>query len=323
MLGITSRTYQRWTEEGKIKADQRPLIKRPEPQNKLSKEERKAIISKVNEPKYASLPPSKIVPMLADEDIYIASESTFYRVLRESEMDKARGTSKPRNAKLPTTHIASNPNEVWSWDITWLHRTDVRGLYYKLYLILDIYSRKIVGYEVWETENAVYSEMLVRKTLLSENIAGKPIVLHSDNDSPMKAATFLGALEKLGVQSSFSRPRVSNDNPYSESLFKTLKYIPKYPENGFENLEHARTWVKEFVHWYNNVHYHSGLNYMTPNDRHNGKGSIIMEKRHRVYEEARKKHPERWTKQTRDWSLPDKVALNPVKEKELREQETG
>lgn len=121
------------------------------------------MVEKVNEPKYASLPPSKIVPMLADEDIYITSESTFYRVLRELQMNVVRGASKPRNMELPTTHIASNPNEVWSWDITWLHRADVRGLYYKLYMILDIYSRKIGGYEVWETENATYSEMLVRK----------------------------------------------------------------------------------------------------------------------------------------------------------------
>lgn len=261
--------------------------------------------------------------MLADEAIYIASESTFYRVLRENAMNVERGNSKARTTKLPTTHIASNPNEVWSWDITWLHRADVRGLYYKLYMIIDIYSRKIVGYEVWETENAVYSEMLVRKTLLSENIAGKPIVLHSDNGSPMKAATFLGTLEKLGVQSSFSRPRVSNDNPYSEALFKTLKYMPKYPSRGFESLDHARKWVKEFVYWYNQVHYHSGLNFMTPNDRHLGKGYQIMKKRKEVYAQARAQHPERWSKNIRDWSLPEKVALNPVKQEELQNKKMG
>lgn len=261
--------------------------------------------------------------MLADESIYIASESTFYRVLRENAMNTERGNSKPRSQKLPTTHIASNPNEVWSWDITWLHRSDVRGLYYKLYMIIDIYSRKIVGYEVWETENATYSELLVRKALLSENIAGKSLVLHSDNGSPMKAATFLGTLEKLGVQSSFSRPRVSNDNPYSEALFKTLKYMPKYPNTGFESLDHARKWVKEFVHWYNYTHYHSGLNFMTANDRHLGKGTKIMKKRKQVYAQARAQHPERWSKNTRNWTLPEKVALNPVKQEELKGKKTS
>jgi len=130
--------------------------------------------------------------------------------------------------RVPPTHIATAQNQVWTWDITWLDGS-VKGLYFKLYLILDMFSRMIVGYEVWETENAEYAQILVKRALLSQKILGKPLILHSDNGSPMKAATFLATLEKLGVQSSFSRPRVSNDNPYSESLFKTMKYVPSFP----------------------------------------------------------------------------------------------
>ena len=293
VLGITGRTYQRWMKDGKINEDQRPHAIRPKPKNKLSADEKEKILKVANSKEYASLPPSQIVPKLADQGKYIASESSFYRVLREHKMLNHRGKSKPSISRPLSTHISKNPNEVWTWDITWLHR-DVKGLYYKLYMIVDIFSRKIVGYEVWEEENSRHSETLVRKALFSENICGRPIVLHSDNGAPMKGATFLVTLEKLGVQSSFSRPRVSNDNPYSESLFKTLKYIPTYPENGFKSLGHAREWVKEFVYWYNNIHYHSGINYITPNDRHNGKGEKIMEKRRQVYEEARSLNPEKW-----------------------------
>lgn len=322
ILGITSRTYQRWTRESTVVGDQRPTANRPTPKNKLTKEERKAIIQTVNSPEYASLAPSQIVPKLADQGKYIASESTFYRVLREEKMLRHRGHSKPNVSKPLATHIAKKPNQVWTWDITWLHR-NVKGLYYKLYMIVDIYSRKIVGHEVWEEENAKHSEILVRKALLSENIGGRPLVLHSDNGGPMKAATFLATLEKLGVQSSFSRPRVSNDNAYSEALFKTLKYRPIFPENGFSSLIEAREWVKDFVHWYNDIHYHSGINFMTPNDRHNGHGETIMKKRQKVYEKAREKHPERWAKRIKDWSLPPYVALNPVNEEKDRIPKVG
>ena len=298
-----------------VHEDQRPHAVRPEPANKLSAHEKQEILEVVNSKEYASLPPTQIVPKLADKGIYIASESSFYRVLRKHKMLNHRGKAKPGTPRPLSTHIAKKSNEVWTWDITWLHR-DVKGLYYKLYMIIDIFSRKIVGYEVWEDENAKHSETLVRKALFSENICGRPIVLHSDNGAPMKGATFLATLERLGVQSSFSRPRVSNDNPYSEALFKTLKYIPTYPENGFASLDYAREWVKEFVHWYNFIHYHSGINYMTPNDRHCGNGEKIMEKRIQVYEQAKSLHPERWSKEIRDWSLPETVALNPAKESE-------
>ena len=186
-------------------------------------------------------------------------------------------------------------------------------------LIIDMFSRLIVAYEVWEEEKAEHAEYLIRKATLSQGIAGKPLVLHSDNGSPMKAATFQATLEKLGVQSSFSRPRVSNDNPYSEALFKTMKYRPKYPFNGFKSLDEARKWVEKFVNWYNKDHLHSGIKFLTPYQRHYGLDKQMMEKRTETYEMAKARHPERWSKNIRDWTLPEYVSLNPIDEEEVND----
>lgn len=316
-LNISERTYQRWTRNGKIKMDQRPIVKRSTPKNKLSQQERSEIIKAVNSPRFADLVPSQIVPKLADEGKYLASESTIYRILREEKMNTHRSRSKAPVKKDPPTHIATAPNKVWTWDITWLNAT-IKGQYYKLYLIVDMFSRLIVAHEVWETEKSEYAEYLIKKATLSQGIAGRPLVLHSDNGSPMKAATFLATLEKLGVQSSFSRPRVSNDNPYSESLFKTMKYRPKYPTKGFSSIDEARKWVEKFVKWYNCTHLHSGINFLTPYQRHYGLDKEIMKKRIETYEKAKAKHPERWSKNIRNWSLPKYVSLNPIKEEELK-----
>jgi len=232
------------------------------------------------------------------------------------KMNAYRNTCKAPSKREAPTHVAIAPNQVWTWDITWLNGP-AKGHYFKLYLIIDIFSRKIVAYEVWEAEEAQYSQLLIKKAVLAESLAGKPLVLHSDNGSPMKAATFLATLEKLGVQSSFSRPRVSNDNPYSEALFRTFKYRPKYPRNGFSDLSEARKWVQKFVHWYNHGHLHSGIKFLTPHQRHNGLYIGIMEKRIQIYEAAKRRHPERWSKSIRDWSLPKFVALNPVSDEEF------
>ena len=248
----------------------------------------------------------------------MASESTIYKILKEERMNARRSRASAPVKREPPTHVATAPNQVWTWDITWLNAS-IKGQYYKLYLIVDMFSRLIVGYEVWKEEKAGHAEYLVRKATLSQGIAGRPLVLHSDNGSPMKAATFQATLEKLGVQSSFSRPRVSNDNPYSEALFKTMKYRPEYPFKGFSSLDSARGWVEEFVKWYNNTHLHSGINFITPYQRHYGLGEKIMQKRKKIYEKARAKHPERWSRNIRNWSLPEGVSLNPISEKELRE----
>lgn len=316
ILGISERTYQRWTKGNTIKEDQRPITKRPTPKNKLTEEERSQVLQIVNSADYRNLAPNQIVPKLADKGQYVASESTIYRILKEEKMNIHRIRSQaPVKREIPT-HIATGPNQVWNWDITWLNAA-IKGDYYKLYLILDMFSRLIVAYDVWETEKAQYAEQLIRRAVLAQGIKGKPLVLHSDNGSPMKAATFQATLEKLGVQSSYSRPRVSNDNPYSESLFKTMKYQPKYPFKGFASIEEARKWVKKFVIWYNQAHLHSGINYLTPYQRHYGLDKNIIENRIKVYEKAKAKHPERWSGNIRDWTLPEYVALNPMTEKEI------
>lgn len=312
VVGITDRTYQRWVVGDNIKEDQRPYADRPEPANKLTKEEYKSVIKITSLPEYADLSPSQIVPALADKGIYIASESTMYRILKNEDMQHHRGRSrKPSKSKAPNTHIATGPNQVWSWDITYLN-TSVRGLYYKLYMIVDIFSRKIVGWEVWPEENGKYAAELVERAVITETVRNTPLILHSDNGPPMKAVTLKTKLESLGVISSYSRPRVSNDNPYSEALFRTCKYCSSYPTEGFDCIDAAREWTKGFVEWYNNEHYHSGLNFVTPNARHNGIAEKIIKKREKVYNAARKAHPERWTKGTRNWELPETVALNPI-----------
>lgn len=310
-LNISVRTYERWVSEGGM-ADQRPLASRPIPRNKLTEEEKREMKEIVTKEEFANLPPSQIVPKLADQNRYIASESSFYRMLREQSMQHHRGRGKRPVRKLPETYIATAPNQVWTWDITWL-KGPVKGLFYRLYLIIDVFSRKIVGWEIWETEDAMYAEELIKKAVISEKIQGRPLVLHSDNGSPMKAATFQVLLEKLGIQSSFSRPRVSNDNPYSEAMFRTLKYRPEYPMKGFKVLEDARAWTVKFVHWYNCEHQHSGIKFVTPDQCHTGVYKHVLKNRKEVYEKAKQKHPERWARSTRNWSAHESVALNPMK----------
>jgi len=217
ILEISSRTYQRWTQEDTVSSDRRPDARRPAPVNKLSPEEREEILTASNSPAFRSLPPSQIVPALADEGRYLASESTFYRVLREANQQHHRGRSEAPQRKAPSTHCAAGPNQVWCWDITWLPGP-ARGLFYYLYLILDLYSRKIVAWEIHESESSDLAARLIHKACLAEGIATQPLVLHSDNGSPMKGASMLETLRRLGVTPSFSRPRVSNDNAYAESL---------------------------------------------------------------------------------------------------------
>jgi transposase InsO family protein len=313
-LGITIRTVQRWKKDsdGKVREDQRQYNKQT-PANKLSLEERQTVLEICNSERFHSLPPSQIVPALADEGIYIASESSFYRILHQKGLQKHRGKSHPKKAK-PKAFIAVGPNQVWTWDITYLP-SYIKGVFFYLYMIIDIYSRKIVGWEVHCHQRDELSSELIKKTCFKERIYQDQLILHSDNGSPMKGATMLATLQHLGVIPSFSRPSVSNDNPYSESLFKTLKYTPIYPAKPFDNLETVREWVLKFVNWYNNEHYHSGIKFVTPNIRHNEQDSKILKTRDKVYKEARKKRPERWSGNTRNWSVIKQVSLNPEKTK--------
>ncbi len=311
-LGISQRTLQRWRSDATPLEDQRPFATRPTPRNKLSEEETRAVVEVANQPEFQSLPPSQIVPILADREIYLASESTFYRVLKAHNMQHHRGRSKKPSSKPISTHCATAANQVWMWDITWLPGP-AKGIYYYLYLILDLFSRKIIAWDIWLEESAENASILVRRGVLSEQrtALAEPLILHSDNGSPMKGASLLETLYSLGITPSRSRPRVSNDNAYAESIFRTCKYRPSYPAFGFADLTQARKWVLAFVHWYNYEHRHSGLNFLTPHQRHSGLYQDILEKRRQVYERAKAVHPERWSGEIRDWSLDDEVWLNP------------
>jgi len=312
-LGLSVRTYQRWVQSGEVKSDGRPAARRPVPSNKLTEEERLEVLSLVNQPHYQSMPPSQIVPDLADKNVYVASESSFYRILRAADQQHHRGRSRAPEARSPRTHCATAPNQVWCWDITWLPGP-ARGTFYYLYMMMDLFSRKVVGWDIHDHESSELAAMLMEKACLREGIAGRPLILHSDNGSPMKGASMLATLERLGVMTSYSRPRVSNDNAYAESLFRTCKYRPDYPHNGFADLGKAGVWVQTFMQWYNFQHKHSGLKFVTPVERHNGIAEEIMCRRRRVYSKAKAAHPERWSGKTRNWDLPDQVWLNPETE---------
>lgn len=313
LLNISVRTYQRWYRGGNVEADCRPHAIRSEPNNKLTPEECATVLSLCNEPEYRSCPPGFIVADQLDRGYYLASESTFYRLLREASQQHHRGREKaPIPKRQATSHKADAPNQLWSWDISWLPGP-IKGQWFYLYLIIDLFSRKIVGQEVYECEAGELAGEFVQKAYWREHLAAqsKPLVLHSDNGSPMKAASFLETLYDLGIVPSRSRPRVSNDNAYSEALFRTLKYRPGFPAKGFETLEQARQWVLEFTRWYNNEHRHSGLNYVTPAQRHNGEAKSVLASRQQVLTQAKRAKPERWSGDIRDLSLPEEVTLNP------------
>jgi transposase InsO family protein len=317
VAGITARTLQRWNaQEGLETGDGRPDAVRPVPAHALSAAEREQILQVANEPRFAALPPARIVPMLADEGVYVASESSFHRVLRAHGQSRHRGRAKaPRASRPPTTHVATAPRELWCWDMTYLP-AEIVGRWFYLYLILDVFSRKIVGFEVHETDDADHAAHLVKRTALAEGIhamLNKP-VLHGDNGSTLKATTVLATLQWLGVKPSYSRPRVSDDNAYVESLFRTAKYRPEFPAKGFSGLDDARAWAAEFVHWYNHEHRHSGIRYVSPAQRHAGEDRSILQARHALYTEARERHPRRWSRKTRNWSRIDVVTLNPERD---------
>jgi putative transposase len=318
-VGITSRTLQRWSAaEGAVRCDARPTARRPTPANKLSEPERAQVLRVVNEPRFASLPPTQIVPRLADEGRYLASESTMYRILREEQQLAHRSGSRAPIKRAPPRLCARAPNQLWCWDITYLPGP-VQGMFFFLYVVLDVYSRKIVAHEVHERESSDEAAELIERAVLRERLDGAPLTLHQDNGSPMKGSTFTAKLQDLGVTASYSRPSVSDDNAYAESLFRTCKYRPDYP-GAFASLDAARAWALRFERWYNDAHKHRNLKFVSPAERHRGTDHTIFARRTAVYEQARARHPARWRGRIRDWSLPKEVWINrPAQEVILRE----
>ena len=308
VLGVSARTVQRWARGGVH--DGRPRASRPTPANALCAAERERAVALLCSEQWRDLSPKQIVPRLADEGVYIASESTLYRLLRQARLLAHRGRARAPTPREPRRHRAHAPNTVWSWDITYLPSA-VRGQFYYLYLVSDVYSRKVVGWQVHASEDSEHAAALIRQACLDEGVEPAQLVLHSDNGAPMKGITLLAMLQVLGVTPSFSRPRVSNDNPYSESLFRTVKYRPWYPQRPFASVLAAREWVERFVQWYNHEHRHGAIRFVTPHERHVGRDQEILAERATVYAAARRRHPERWSTKTRNWTPIGSVWLNP------------
>ena len=310
-VGIEPRTIQRWRLLPVLEDGRRGPTTTPA--NAFSEVERAKIIAVATSPEFINKSPHQIVPTLADRGEFIASESSFYRVMKSCEILTHRGKAEPRVVQKPKALQAVKPNEVYSWDITYL-LSALRGQYFYLYMFLDIFSRKIVGWRVHDVQSADLSSNLLTEICAEEGVSRNQLTTHADNGGPMKGATMLVAMQKLGVVPSFSRPSVSDDNPFSESLFKTLKYCPQYPTKPFESIDDATTWVAAFVDWYNNEQLHSGIKFVTPSSRHTGDDVLILQKRNVVYEIARDKNPLRWSQKTRDWKRIDVVKLNCLKE---------
>lgn len=311
LLGIDERTLQRWRKTG-VGGDLR-LGPKTAPKNKLTPRERQQILELANVPEHRDLSPKQIVPRLADQGRYVASESSFYRVLRADGQVHHRERSRPAVHSQPRELVASQPNQVWTWDITYL-LSPVKGVFFYLYLVLDIFSRKIVGFEVHLTESAEHAGELIAGTCSREGVQRDQVALHQDNGAPMKCGTFLALLQCLGVAPSFSRPGVSDDNPFVEALFRTLKYRPEYPDQPFASVESAREFIGRFVSWYNTQHLHGNIRFVTPAARHAGLDRALLARRKCVYEQARARRPERWSRSTRNWSPIEQVVLNPQTE---------
>lgn len=312
IVGLSPRTLQRWQRQTDGQDQRR--TPRHKPAHALSESEREMLLTVANCAEYRHLPPSQFVPMLADKGLYYASESTFYRVLRDAKQLAHRRAERPAQPRTkPRALCATAPNQLYSWDITYLP-SSIKGVYFYLYVFLDVYSRKIVGWQIYSEESAANAADMLADICVRERIAPGQITLHSDNGSPMKGATMLAKLQSLGVMPSLSRPAVSNDNPYSEAAFKTLKYRTDFAVKPFATLADARAWAEPLMHWYNHQHHHSSIKFVTPARRHAGLDNAILAQRQAVYTTARAANPRRWSGNTRNWKPITEVHLNPAHE---------
>jgi putative transposase len=268
------------------------LRQRPAPPLALSGAERAVILETLTSARFANATPYTAYARLLDEGTYLASVRTFYRVLEAAGLVHERRNQLVHPAHIKPELVASAPNQVWSWDITRL-RSTMKWQHFYLYVLLDIFSRYVVGWLVAGAENAGCAAALIEESCDKHGIHRHTLTLHSDRGSPMRAKTTAELLVDLGVAASFSRPRVSNDNPFSEAQFKTLKYRPEFPER-FHGIEHARVHLRRFFAWYNEEHRHSGIGFMTPAMVHFGRSMAIDAKRRLVLQAAYAAHPERF-----------------------------
>jgi putative transposase len=310
-FGVNERSNRHRRQNADGRARQRPLVelreRRAHPA-RLSGDEKQQIVAALCEERFCDLAPAQVYTTLLDEGVYLCSERQMYRVLAERGLVRERRRGHVHNSYTTPRLVATKPNQVWTWDITAL-RGPTKGVKYFLYTILDIFSRKTVGWAIHDSESEKHSRRLIRETCRRNGIDPKTLTIHADRGGPMTAGTVAELLNELGVTKSHSRPRVSNDNPYIEAHFKTLKYRPDYPAR-FDSISQARTWCRKFFTWYNEVHYHSGIGYLRPADLHDGNHTVIIERRQATLDRAQTAHPERFTKQPRQAKAPEQAWIN-------------
>lgn len=271
----------------------RKVSRRPSPR-KLAPEEEQHVLEVLNSPRFMDMPPRAVYAALLDEGIYLCSVSTMYRVLRAHDQVRERRNQRIHPPYIKPQLVATGPNQVWTWDITRLlgPRT---GIYYSLYVILDLYSRYVVGWMIAEGESATLATKFLYDTFMKHGIEPEQLTVHSDRGAAMTSKMVAQLLASLGVTKTHSRPRTSNDNPYSESHFKTLKYRPEFPDR-FGSLQDAQAFCRTFFTWYNNEHYHTGLGLLTPYQVHYGHAEEVIEKRNQVLAAAYAAHPDRFVR---------------------------
>jgi putative transposase len=276
----------------------------------LTTDERYEVLNLLCSDRFMDLSPHQVFMTLLDEGTYYCSVRSMYRLLEDHGFsgDRRRGGHQnPKHHAAPIVQ-ATRPNEAWSWDITKL-RGPTKGVVFYLYTILDIFSRKVVGWTLSERESASIAQHLIRSTLEREGVTQDQLTLHADRGGPMIAGDLAELLAGLGVRKSHSRPRVSNDNPYSEAQFKTLKYRPDYPQR-FESLTAARAWCRAFFSWYNTTHYHSGIAYLRPTDVHEGRHPEILQRRQKTLDQAYAKTPRRFRRPPHAKKPPQRAWIN-------------
>lgn len=259
----------------------------------LSSEETQAILTVLHSERFIDRAPAEVFNTLLDEGVYLGSPRTFYRILAKNNEVKDRRNQRRHPVYSKPELLATGPNQVWTWDITKL-LGPAKWTYYYLYVILDIFSRYVVGWMLAEREAAVWAKQLIEETLIKENIKPGQLIIHSDNGAAMKATPVVSLHARLDVGKSHSRPHVSNDNPFSESQFKTMKYSPGFPTRFYGGFEEAVDFARGFFPWYNEDHRHSGIEFLTPSMVHQGLADAVLAERHTRMLAAYKANPERF-----------------------------
>src|SRR5690625_1478115 len=314
-FGLNARSYRHRQQVRRSGSPARARDRKPKEVRKahpasLSSTEIKRVLDILCSEKYCDMPPTQVYHALLDEGTYVCSISSMYRILVNHGLlfERRRGGHSTRGLHpIPRLH-ATGPDECWTWDITRL-RGPHKGVFYHLYTILDIFTRCVVGWTIAERESEVIATELIAETCKTRGINENQLTIHADRGSPMMAGSMSELFISLGVTKSHSRPRVSNDNPYSEAQFKTMKYHSTYPER-FGSIQDARTWMRKFMHWYNNAHYHSGIAYMRPADLHAGRNDTIIAGRQATLNKAAKANPDRFNRPPKAAKPPTQAWIN-------------